>query len=155
MAMYALFQFPSAVQLLRLLFPFPKLTLGHLAPGILLNRACNPSSHTVAARMSRIGRLQLSLAKRSRIFNRFRPQNLLLAVPVQAVLEEMLPCLGPVRAPPTHGCGPAPRPRQGVATKTITGLQLVESRRQRLLLFAGARSGFWSAFCFRQCRYFC
>jgi hypothetical protein len=109
----------------------------------------------VAARMSRIARLHISLAKRSRIFNRFRTQNLLLAVPVQAVLEEMLPCLGPVRAPPTHGCGPAPRPREALATETITSLQLVEARRQRLLLFAGARSGFWSAFRFRQCRYFC
>jgi len=62
------------------------------------------------------------------------------------------PCLGPVRAPPTLGHGPALRPLEALASEAVTGLQLVKSR--RLPLFAGTESGFWHTFPCRQYWYF-
>jgi hypothetical protein len=46
-----------------------------------------------------------------------------------AILEEVLPGLGPVRAPPALSWGPILRPLEVLASEAMTYLQLVESCR--------------------------
>jgi len=55
------------------------------------------------------------------------PQDFLLAFPVRTALEEMLPRLDPVRAPPALSGGLLLCPREVLASKAVTRPQLVES----------------------------
>jgi hypothetical protein len=106
-------------------------------------RNCSrPSTSAPASSASSLLSSSLSSTKRSQNLKRssplpvsshLRPQDFLLALPVGAVLEEMLPCLGSVRAPPAPGGGPDLHPLGILASETVTRLQLVDSGSELLV----------------------
>ena len=73
-----------------------------------------------------------------------RPEGLLLAFPLRAVLEQMLASLNLILASPTAGVRASSGPRKVLSCQTVPRLELVEAgdkalvgRRIRLLLFTG------------------
>jgi len=103
---------------------------------------------SVVERKSKIGWLQCSSAKRSRILNRPLPlpvslptaaHRILLTFPVRTELEEMLPRLSPVRASPAFSSGLLLRPREVPTSEAVARLRLVEPRSEPFVSVCGTR----------------
>jgi len=70
---------------------------------------------------------------RAGFFSGHRPQSLLLAIPLRAVLEQMLSCLGLVVVPPALGVWPSRGLLQVLSREAVARLELVGPRSELLI----------------------